>query len=303
MVEINDEPVATATWLSHYLLCSEVSKAGFSSLFGGLGGDELNAGEYEHFFYFFADLRARGDEKRLMKEADMWVQYHNHPIFQKSIAFMEKELSRLADLSDMGRCLPDRRRIERYKNTLNPEFFDLTAFNPIMDHPFTSYLKNRTYQDITRETIPCCLRADDRQTSAYRLNSFFPFFDYRLVEFMYRIPVTLLYNNGVTKSLLRQAMKGVLAEETRTRVKKTGWNAPGHIWFTGSGAEKLRKMVTSETFHAREIYNIPEVLRLIDEHEKIVLSGELRENHMMFLWQLLNLETWLSNIDVASPHL
>lgn len=303
IVEANDEPVATGTYLSHYLMCEKVADLGFSSVFGGLGGDELNAGEYEHFFYFFADLRAMGMEGRLGKEADQWVHYHDHPIFKKSREYMEQELNLLVDFTVRGKCLPDRRRIEKYKAALNPAFFDLASFDPAMDHPFTSYLKNRTYQDLTRETIPCCLRAEDRNTSAFSLDKFSPFFDYRLVEFMFRVPVTMKYHDGVTKSLMRKAMTGVLAEETRTRVKKTGWNAPGHIWFTGTGAEKLRKMVMSESFHAREIYNIPEVLRLIDEHEKIVLSGEVRENHMMFLWQLLNLETWLSYMEIQLPDL
>ena len=40
-----------------------------------------------------------------------------------------------------------------------------------MDQPFTSYLKNRTYQDIFRETAPCCLRAEDRQTAAFGLDA------------------------------------------------------------------------------------------------------------------------------------
>src|SRR5262249_46533979 len=48
-VRLHDEPVATATWLSHLLLVERVSGLGFSVLFGGLGGDELNAGEYEYF--------------------------------------------------------------------------------------------------------------------------------------------------------------------------------------------------------------------------------------------------------------
>ncbi len=37
--------------------------------------------------------------------------------------------------------------------------------------------------------------------------------------------------------------------------------------------------------------------RLIDEHDEIVSSGEPRENHMMFLWQLVNLELWLRWLD------
>jgi asparagine synthase (glutamine-hydrolysing) len=36
-VRLHDEPVATATWLSHLLLVEHVSELGFSALFGGLG--------------------------------------------------------------------------------------------------------------------------------------------------------------------------------------------------------------------------------------------------------------------------
>ena len=61
-VRLHDEPVATATWLSHLLLAERMAGQGFSTLFGGLGGDELNAGEYEYFPMHFADLRAAGDE-------------------------------------------------------------------------------------------------------------------------------------------------------------------------------------------------------------------------------------------------
>jgi len=38
MVDVNDEPVATATWLSHFILCEQAAGSGFDALFGGLGG-------------------------------------------------------------------------------------------------------------------------------------------------------------------------------------------------------------------------------------------------------------------------
>jgi asparagine synthase (glutamine-hydrolysing) len=297
MIAVHDEPVATATWLSHFLLCEEAVRRGFGSLFGGLGGDELNAGEYEHFFYFFADLRAAGDEKRLAREVEAWTRYHDHPVFRKSFQVAEAALARLVDPTRIGRCLPDHKRMLRYAAALNPAYYDLKDFEPVMDHPFTSALKNRTYQDLTRETIPCCLRAEDRQTAAFGLDNFLPFFDHRLVEFMFRVPGTVKYRDGVTKHLLRQAMTGILPEETRTRVKKTGWNAPAHLWFSGAGRDQLLDLVRSQRFRERGIYQVPEVLRLIEEHEQIVSSGEPREHHMMFLWQLVNLELWLQSVE------
>ena len=86
MVARHQEPVATATWLSHFLLCEEVSRAGFRTLFGGLGGDELNAGEYEYFFYYFADLKRAGEDRVLSHEVDCWARHHDHPIYRKNRA-------------------------------------------------------------------------------------------------------------------------------------------------------------------------------------------------------------------------
>jgi asparagine synthase (glutamine-hydrolysing) len=294
IVAIQDEPVATATWLSHYVLCQQMSARGYGGLFGGLGGDELNAGEYEHFFPHFADLRAAGDEGRLRREVEMWIHYHNHPTFKKDFQVVESAFRELVDLGHPGRCLPDRKRLRRYFGALDHGYFDLERFEPVMEHPFGSYLKNRTYQDLTRETVPCCLRAEDRHTTAAGLDNFLPFLDHRLVEFMFRMPGTLKFRDGVTKHLLREAMRGVLPEETRTRVKKTGWNAPAHIWFAGPMRARLMDLLHSRAFAERGVYNVAEVQRLADEHLRIVEGGVTVDNHMMFFWQLVNLETWLA---------
>lgn len=296
MVAAHDEPVATATWLSHHLLCRTVADAGFDTLFGGLGGDELNAGEYEYFFYNFADLRAAGREDDLRHEVAEWVRHHDHPVFRKSWEVMEQELAKTVDLSTPGRIRPDRARIERYSAALAPNFFDLRDFEPAMDRVFSSYLRNRTYQDLFRETAPCCLRAEDRQTRAAGIRNCDPFFDHRLAEFMFRVPGELKIRDGVTKQLLRQATRGLLPDETRTRIKKTGWNAPADNWFSGPGRDALHDIVSSPSFD-RGIYDLAEVRRLIDEHDEIVRSGEPRENHMMFLWQLVNLDAWLRWLD------
>jgi asparagine synthase (glutamine-hydrolysing) len=296
MVAAHDEPVATATWLSHFVLCRQAAADGIETLFGGLGGDELNAGEYEYFIFNFADLRAEGREDALRHEIACWARHHDHPIFRKDAAAAEAGLERLTDPAHRGRVLTDRARLTRYFSALDPGFYDLAAFEPMLDHPFQSWLKNRTYQDIFRETAPCCLRAEDRQCAAFGLEHFDPFFDHRLVEFMFRVPGAMKIRDGVTKRLLREAMRGVLPEETRARIKKTGWNAPAHRWFSGRGLERLRDLVSSRPFRERGIYDPAAVTRIVDQHAAIVASGEPRESHMMFLWQLVNLETWLTQL-------
>lgn len=299
MVTAHDQPVATATWLSHFMLCDEVSRNNFKTIFGGLGGDELNAGEYEYFYFLFADLRRAGAERELRNEIEEWVRHHDHPIFRKSRAVAEEYLSQVVDFENPGLCRVDTRRMTRYHAAVDRAYFDLSAEYHIMDQPFTSYLKNRTYQDIFRETTPCCLRAEDRQVEAFGLQQIDPFLDHRVVEFMFRVPGKMKIRDGITKRLLREAMHGILPEETRTRVKKTGWNAPAHIWFgKGPVADDLRDLVASVSFRQRGIYDVKEVDRLIDEHHKIVANGTVLESHMMFLWQLINLEMWFEEIIV-----
>jgi asparagine synthase (glutamine-hydrolysing) len=283
MVQAHDEPVATATWLSHFILCEEAARAGCTALLGGLGGDELHAGEYEYFPFHFADLRAAGREDDLRAEIDGWIRHHDHPVFRKTPEIAEERMGRLVD----------RTRLLRYASVLDPSFFRLEEFEPVHDRPFRSHLKNRTWQDLTRETLPCCLRAQDRHCSAFGLDHFEPFLDARLVEFMMRVPGDLKIRQGVTKHLMRIAMRGILPEPTRTRVRKTGWNAPAHVWFSGAGREALHDLVSSRAFRERGIYRVEEVRRLIDEHDEIVRTGAARDNHMMFLWQLVNLELWL----------
>jgi len=298
MVSDHDEPVATATWLSHYLLCNEVSSAGFGGLFGGLGGDELNAGEYEHFFFNFADLQHAGNKDLLEFEIDKWAEYHDHPIYQKNRMIANDSLAKMIDPKKLGVCNPYIYENSKYLNTINRDYFDLHSFKPVMDHPFKSYLKNRTYQDIFRETAPCCLRAEDRQTTAFNIDHFDPFFDHRLAEFMFRIPGSLKIRGGVTKILLREAMKGVLPEETRTRIKKTGWNAPAHTWFSqGSAAEELGDLIESRVFKEWNIYDINLVRKLFKEHTAIVKGNVVAENHMMFFWQLINNFEWIRSIN------
>jgi asparagine synthase (glutamine-hydrolysing) len=296
MIQAHDEPVATATWLSHYILCKESSSNGHDALFGGLGGDELNAGEYEYFFYLFADLIASKSQEELNNEIKKWVDHHDHPVFRKSRDLAIKTIQQVIDREIPGRCIPDLLRLKKYSTVVNKEFFNLNNFVPVMEAPFTSYLKNRTFQDLTRETVPCCLRAEERQTAIFGMQSIDPFFDYRLVEFMFRVPNNMKIKNGITKILLREAMKGILPEETRTRIKKTGWNAPAHVWFSGEGLDQLYDLVLSQSIRESEIYVQSKVLKILDSHKRIVSEGSKEENHMMFLWQFVNLHCWMKSV-------
>ena len=83
IIAINDEPLATSTWFSHFIALEKIKTFGYDLIFGGLGGDEFNAGEYEYFTFFFADILKNG--QNFDQEVGFWEKYHNHKIYKKKI--------------------------------------------------------------------------------------------------------------------------------------------------------------------------------------------------------------------------
>jgi len=297
LTALHDQPLSTVTWLAHYQLCEQVKDLGFTTLFGGLGGDEQHAGEYDYFFYFFADLLAAGESDRYRDEVAAWQRLHDHPTWPKTPQVAEEKRLALTDSQSPGRCRADHSLLGRYAEALDPGYFRLETVERQLDNPYASYLRNHSYNELYRETMPCCLRASDRNTASFGLHDAFPFFDHRLVDFMFRVPSAMKTRDGVTKQILRKAMRGLLPEQTRRRSTKTGWNAPAHLWFSSDLREPLMDLVVSRRFRERGIYRPDIVERLIRDHFDIVSSGDSRENHMMFLWQLVSLESWLAWLD------
>lgn len=297
MSAFHDQPIPTVTWMSHFLLGERIAEMGYGSVFGGLGGDEQHAGEYDYFFYFFADLKASGQAELLEREIAAWALNHDHPVFRKSPEVAERVMAIVTDPTHHGVCRGNSDLLYRYAGLLNPELGKLETLAPSFEASSDSYLASHMRNELLFNTMPCCLRAADRNATALGLREFHPFLDWRLFEFMLALPGDRKIQNGVTKCFAREAYKGLLPEATRTRVKKTGWNAPAHQWFAGAGREPLMDMVSSRGFIERGIYDTPALMSLIDDHQDIVDRPQGREDHMMVLWQIITLELWLRSIE------
>lgn len=297
LIGIHGEPVPTVTWLNHHLLCRRIAGDGHTAVLGGLGGDEQHAGEYDYFFYFFADLMAAGRQDDLAREIAAWQHHHDHPVHRKSPAIADEVIGRLTDPGHPGRCLPNRRALLRYADSLSPDFFDLASLDFAYETRFDSYLNAHSVNELLRNTMPCCLRASERNARHFGLADIHPFLDHRLVEFMLAIPSHMKIRDGVTKWFARQAYRGLLPEPTRTRIVKTGWNAPAHRWFAEDLREFLLDTLGAKRARERGLYDTGRLLAYADEHREIVAGGAPRENHMMLLWQALNLELWLLHLE------
>lgn len=287
-----DKPLITSTWFSDFFMKEHMSNKGYKYSVSGLGGDQLHAGEYDYFHFFFADLKKK-KSKTLKKEIDGWIKHHDHKIFKK---FFSKEIKFLDNLmsSSKSNYGIDHERNKKYFPVLNFRFNQ--KYKVYSENPYNSYLLNKSYNEIYYEMLPCCLPHDFDNSNNFNIQNIYPYLDSDLFEFMFSLKNNFKIKNGVQKILLRMATKNIISKETNKRIKKTGWNSPAHIWFAEKENNILEDIFYDNKNNISSFIDIKNIKKIIHDHKKIVNNKIYKENHMMFLWQLLSMELWLKSL-------
>lgn len=185
-----------------------------------------------------------------------------------------------------GRVRTDAERYSRYLAALTPEGRAAAGPPPEPENPYRSYLRNRLWQDLRSETTLPTLRAALGNAAAAGIEIRYPLLDHRIVEMVLPLPGAWKIREGVTKRVLRRAMRGVLPDAVVDRTRKAGWAAPAHEWLRGPPLDSLAALPDSPAWRTRDIYDPAALRRAIAEHRAGVAD------HSMFLWQVAALEAW-----------
>lgn len=88
-------------------------------------------------------------------------------------------------------------------------------------------------------SLPMLLRYEDRNSMAHSVESRVPFLTPRLVEFILSLPEEyLIGNDGESKSIFREAMRGLTPDEVLNRRDKLGFDTPQTTWLLQEGPAK-----------------------------------------------------------------
>ena len=139
------------------------------------------------------------------------------------------------------------------------------------------------------------LHWEDRDSMAHSIESRVPFLDYRLVEFVLGLPDEFKLAGGMTKKVLREAMRGVLPDEIRTRVDKLGFVTPEEVWVRERMPDSFRKKIEQTLEVAEECFN-PDAVRL---EFNDILEGQ--KNFSFWPWRVVNFGEWVQCFGVEPP--
>lgn len=137
-----------------------------------------------------------------------------------------------------------------------------------------------------------CLRGSDLVSSVFSLEASFPFLDHRIVEFALSLPNSQRIRNGLSKYVLRNAMKGGIPETVRMSRKHFGTPVPLQRWMKEL-RPNMEEIFKSRKFRERGYFNQPAVIEAYRRFCEGQMDGQTSSWHAYVFWRILNLELWL----------
>ena len=129
----------------------------------------------------------------------------------------------------------------------------------------------------------------DRSSMWHSLELRFPYLDHDIVEGLLSLPNNWIIRNGMSKYILRKAVKSIVPERIGNRKDKIGFSTPDDEWFrTDIFRVFILDILNSKRFKERGYLNVDKAIRKYNDHlnRKCNICNEI--------WKWINLELWFN---------
>lgn len=299
---IYDEPFADASQIPTYLV-SRMTKKFVTVSLSGDAGDELFGGYNRHFWANRLWQRTRGIPliiRQLLAStltvlsADQWDIVYGQ--IMKIVPALNISLpgDKIHKLSNI---LYSKSKEDLYLKLVShwrdPDKIVIGG----TEHPtvianlenwnaFDEFEHQMMYFDAVSYLTDDILQKVDRAAMSVSLETRVPFLDHRLVEFAWKLPLSLKIRNGQGKWLLRQLLSKYVPDNLTNR-PKMGFGVPIDSWLRGPLREWAESLLCEKRL-LDEGYFQPKLIR---QKWKEHLSG--RGNWQYYLWNILVFQAWL----------
>ncbi len=213
MIRTLDEPPPGLNAYSQYAVFRLVASQGVKVSLDGQGADEIFGGYPRHLETWFWEHMAHG-------------------IFPPAFSHVLKP-ALFQKLKSLPGAHWHRKLMLQFKpenQIFTNEILTLAGLPPAPEDT----LNGQLYRDFTRLTLPFLLKAADRNSMRWSVESRMPFADFMpLAGMLFSIPGSAKIASGFSKQLLRRAAAPFLPEPVALRRDKIGFAAPNREWLSG----------------------------------------------------------------------
>jgi asparagine synthase (glutamine-hydrolysing) len=284
-----DEPFGSTSIYAQWHVFALAAANNVKVMLDGQGADEQLGGYTTFFSARFANLARRGQVGSLVHEMRTAHKVHGVRTHQL-LAYAASPL-----LPEFVR--QPLRRLSNRSATVGSACIDLERLAAKPLDPFvacggkaTSVAKLSRAQ-ILHTSLPMLLHWEDRDSMAHSIEARVPFLDYRLVELSLGLPEEQKLACGVTKRVLRDAMRGVLPEEVRSRLDKIGFATAEEMWLRRERAEEFRAAMRDAVAASRGILR-SSAMQLLDE----IIDGRRAFSHLP--WRMISFGAWMQRFEM-----
>lgn len=284
----HDEPYQSQSAFLAYNLFKLAQSKNIKVLLNGQGADEYLGGYGQFAFARHASLARRFKIKSLLldiKDLQQRDSISNLTVVSGILSHLlpplfRRTVSNIISSSDPIRGIIDNDRL----GVMSANPFDTI---PVGYKTVPEISEHLTFYS----TLPKYLHWEDRNAMAHSIEARVPFLDHRLVEFTYSLPDDFLAKGGVTKRVMREAMKGLLPKEIVARKDKMGFATPEEMWVKRDNPELFRNKVSEAIGISGGIIK-PNALKYFDD----IVKGKIPFDYTY--WRLIMFSEWVQKFQV-----
>jgi len=271
-----DVPLAGSSPISQYFVMQLAGKNKIRVLLDGQGSDEYLAGYMHSFYRLVGGLISKGNLLEAHK------QFYAHASIQEFSG--KKKLDSAA--KSLLTVFQNENSLYNFEYRKYFPFLLKSTNSDLVLKDFNSSRLNQFLYHLTFNTsLPSLLQYEDRNSMAFSIESRVPFLDHRLVEFVFSLNDDDKFSQGITKKVLRNALKSILPSKIAGRMDKKGFVTPGEIKWLRGPLKNLTKIDLTK-------------IDFIDENKarKVIKNFENGDNkNATLMWRICTLNHWLNN--------
>ena len=225
LVYSQDMPLWSTSTFAQHSVMRLVNENGIKVVLDGQGGDELFAGYRNYYPYFWNELLSNNQYAAFFKEINS--SGGNISLFAKT--YVKNKIIEKLPLNFRSSFY---RMYNEKLAFLNSDFFRAHMHRMQAEQEEHS-LNEALYNDFLVKRLKIFLKCEDRCSMWHSVESRVPFTDdHNMVEYVFTIPSVYKIRNGMSKYLLREAMKDLIPQKVYERKDKMGFNTPHNMWLS-----------------------------------------------------------------------